>query len=196
MLIGQRVRLRLVEEEDLPLLVTWRNTPLIWACFFNTFPLCMAAQKAWFANLITDQSKQLFMVCTLEGDEPIGTIGLDHIDFANQSTELGNMLIGKQEALGKGYAAEAMELMLCYCFLRLNMNRVCLKVYADNTRAVKLYERCGFSAEGTLREAQFEGGSFKDLLVMSLLRREFKSKKRHSEMGNVKAALPKILKLD
>jgi len=173
MLIGKRVRLRLVEEEDLPLLVAWRNTPSIWAGFFNKFPLSMAGQKAWFANLVADQRKTLFVICTLEGDEPIGTIGLEHIDFANQSTEFGNILIGKQECIGKGYATEATELMLSYCFLRLNMNRIYLEVYADNAKAVKLYERCGFRIEGTLREAQFEGGVFKDLLVMSILRREF-----------------------
>ena len=173
MLVGTLVRLRLVEEEDLPLLVAWRNTPSIWAGFFNKFPLSMARQKAWFANLVADQSKKLFMICKVENNEPVGTIGLDHIDFANQSTEFGNMLIGKQEFVGKGYATEATELMLSYCFLRLNMNRVYLKVYADNARAISLYERCGFKVEGTLREAQFECGMFKDLLVMSILRREF-----------------------
>lgn len=173
MLVGKRIRLRLVEENDLSLLVAWRNTPSIWAGFFNKFPLSMAGQKEWFARLVANQSKKLFMICTVEGDEPIGTVGLGHIDFANQSTEFGNMLIGKQECIGKSYAREATELMLSYCFLRLNMNRVYLTLYVDNARAIKLYERCGFKVEGTLREAQFEDGVFKDVLVMSILRREF-----------------------
>ena len=173
MLVGKLIRLRLVEEEDLPLLVAWRNTPLIWACFFNKFPLSLVGQNEWFASLVKDQSKQLFVICKVEDNKPIGTIGLDHIDFANQSAEFGNMLIGKQECIGKGYATEATELMLSYCFLRLNMNRLYLKVYADNARAINLYERCGFNVEGTLREAHFDGGGFKDLLVMSILRGEF-----------------------
>lgn len=83
------------------------------------------------------------------------------------------MLIGNQEYMGQGYATEATQLMLAYCFLRLNMNRVYLKVYADNARAISLYERCGFKVEGTLRESRFEGGGFKDVLIMSILRREF-----------------------
>jgi len=173
MLVGKLVRLRLVEEEDLPLLVAWRNTPSIWNCFFNKFPLSMAGQKGWFANLVADQSEQLFMICKVEDHVPVGTIGVDHIDFANQSAEFGNMLVGEQEYRGKGYAAEATEILLFYCFLRLNMNRVYLKVYAGNAEAIKLYERCGFKVEGTLRQAQFEGGMFKDVLVMSILRREF-----------------------
>ena len=172
MLVGELVRLRLVEEEDLPLLAAWRNTPSIWACFFNKFPLSVAGQKGWFASLEADQRKQLFVICRVENNEPVGTIGLDRIDFANQSAEFGNMLIGKYEHTGQGYATEATELLLSYCFLRLNMNRICLEVYADNAKALKLYERCGFKVEGTLREAQFEGGVFKDLVVMSILRRE------------------------
>ena len=175
MLIGKLVSLRLIEEEDLPLLVAWRNIPSIWACFFNKFPLSIAGQKEWFANLVRDRSRKLFVICTAKENEAIGTIGLDHIDFANQSTEFGNILIGKQEYMGKGYATEATELMLSYCFLRLNMNRVYLKVYADNVRAVGLYERSGFKVEGTLREAHFDGGVFKVVLVMSILRREFRA---------------------
>lgn len=174
-MVGEHVILRAVEEKDLPLLVAWRNTPSIWAGFFNKFPLSMAGQKAWFASLAADQHRQLFMICALEDGNPIGTIGLDHIDFANQSAELGNVLIGKQDALGKGCATEAVTLLLSYCFLRLNMNRIYLEVYFDNFRAVKLYERCGFTVEGTLREARFEGGEFKSVLAMSVLRREFRS---------------------
>jgi RimJ/RimL family protein N-acetyltransferase len=173
-LVNTLVRLRLVEEQDLPLLVSWRNTPTIWANFFNKFPLSTAGQRGWFASLVANQSKKLFIICAAEDDEPIGTIGLDNIDFANQSVEFGNILIGKQEYVGKGYATEATRLMLSYCFSRLNMNRVYLVVYADNARAINLYERCGFKVEGTLREAQFADGVFKDVLAMSILRREFR----------------------
>ncbi len=173
MLVNTLVKLRLVEEEDLPLLVSWRNTPSIWAGFFNKFPLSMAGQRGWFANLVTSQSKKLFIICTAEDDEPIGTIGLDNIDFANQSAEFGNILIGRQEYVGKGYATEATRLILSYCFSRLNMNRIYLTVYADNAKAIKLYKRCGFKLEGTLREARFADGVFKDVLAMSFLRREF-----------------------
>ena len=83
------------------------------------------------------------------------------------------MLIGKQELVGKGYAKEATKLLLSYCFLRLNMNRLYLRVYSDNIKAIKLYQKCGFKIEGTLREALFDSGTFKDLLVMSILRKEF-----------------------
>ena len=181
MLIGKLIRLRPVEEEDLALLVRWRNEPRIWVGFFNKFPLSMGGQKAWYADLGRDPARKLFMICTLVNDAPVGTIGLDHVDFPNQSAEFGNLLIGEIDALGKGFAEEATCLLLAYCFQRLNINRVYLKAYADNGEAIRLYERCGFRREGILREAQFEGGRFLDVLVMSLLRREFVPPLQESE---------------
>jgi UDP-4-amino-4,6-dideoxy-N-acetyl-beta-L-altrosamine N-acetyltransferase len=167
------IELRLVEEKDLPMLVLWRNSPSIWNYFFNKFPLSIAKQKEWFSELIEDDNRKLFIIITRTKNEPIGTIGLDNIDFANQCLEFGNMLIGKTEFVGKGYAKKATSLLLSYCFNRLNMNRVYLKVYSDNETAVKLYQNCGFKVEGTLRQAHFDSGIFKDVLVMSILRKEF-----------------------
>ena len=172
MLAGNSVQLRPVEREDLPLLVQWRNEPDHWACFFNKFPLSMAKQDSWFDHLLACDSHRLFMICTCGDLSVVGTIGLNNIDFANQSVEFGNMLIGTPDARGKGYAKEATDLMLAYCFKRLNMNRVYLHVYAGNRNAIRLYEHCGFQIEGTLREAQFEDGQFQDLLIMSVLRRD------------------------
>ena len=173
MLIGEHVFLRIVEEEDLPLIVDWRNAPSIWANFFNKFPLSKGKQKDWFERMLKDESRMLFMICTIKEKKTIGTIGLDHIDFGNQTAEYGNILISEQEFTGKGYALEATNILLSYCFLRLNMNRVYLKVLADNSSAIKLYEGTGFIQEGVLREAHFDEGIFKDVIVMSILRKEY-----------------------
>jgi RimJ/RimL family protein N-acetyltransferase len=173
MLTGQSVYLRLVEDEDLPLIVEWRNTPSVWANFFNKFPLSRAGQREYFSALQKDRGRILFTICLKEDKKPIGIIGLDLIDFCNQSVELGNILIAEKQYRRKGYAEESVRLMLIYCFLRLNMNRVCVKLYLKNEKAMKLYMKCGFRKEGKLRQAQFEDGKFNDIVLMSILRREF-----------------------
>ena len=177
MLLGTLVRLRPVEEDDLSRLVSWRNKPSVWRWFFNKFPLSHAGQARWFEGLLRTDDKKLFAICTLEDDTAIGTIGLDRIDFANQSAELGNMLIGEEEFQGQGYAAEALQLLLSYSFFHLNMNRVYLYVFADNDRAVRLYERAGFQVEGRLRQAHYAQGIFNDVLLMALLRSEFSERR-------------------
>lgn len=173
MLIGPSVSLRPIEEEDLPLLVTWRNNPRIWARFFNKFPLSFSGQKAWYAELLRNAARRLFMICERETARPVGTIGLDDIDFVNRWAELGNLLIGEQDCLGKGLAREALRLLLDYSFLRLNLNRVQVRIYADNERVIMMHRHCGFRDEGVLRQAQFDGGVYKDVLLMSILSREY-----------------------
>src|SRR5208282_4351093 len=94
MLVGKRIKLRPVEETDLPLLVQWRNQPETWAGFFNKFPLSHSGQHAWFKSLSEDRQRLLLMLETLDSPETIGTIGFDRVDHVNQAAEFGNVLIG------------------------------------------------------------------------------------------------------
>lgn len=169
---GTRIRLRPVEQHDLELLVGWRNTPENWVHFFNKFPLSVAGQQGWFSRLVASETKKLFIICTLDDDQPIGTIGLDNIDFPNQSSEYGNILVGDKQFAGKGLAREATQLLLSFAFQHLNMNRVYLRVLQENTSAIRLYERTGFRHEGVQRQAYFSNGCFRNVVLMALLRHE------------------------
>ncbi|MHB0879017.1 MAG: GNAT family N-acetyltransferase [Anaerolineae bacterium] len=61
----------------------------------------------------------------------------------------------------------------------VGLHRVSLHVYEHNPRAVRCYEKCGFVAEGRLRQAGFKEGKYFDILVMGILDDEFR--RRHSE---------------
>jgi len=171
MLNGKNVNLRLVEEGDLPLLARWRNDPENWRWFFNKAPIRLAAQRRWYEDLLSNKSKMLFAICKLSG-QLIGTIGVDHIDFINQNAEFGNMLIGRAESQRKGFAGEAAGLLIDFCFNHLNLHRLYLYAYEDHAGAIRLYEQCGFKSEGVLRDAQFSEGRFRNVVLMSLLRKE------------------------
>lgn len=174
MLCGESIYLRLVEEGDLPSLMAWRNRPDVWGHFYNKFPLSLWGQRKWFEQIQQSYEKKFFIICLCEDDRPIGTIALNNLDFANQSLEVGNVLVGDSDSQGKGLGKEALTILLDFCFSELNMNRVFLHVFRENASAVCVYEKCGFSIEGILRESHFSGGEFKDTLVMSLLRKEYK----------------------
>jgi RimJ/RimL family protein N-acetyltransferase len=173
MLAGENIFLRPVEDDDLPLLVEWRNMPEIWRCFLNKFPLNHSDQPEWLKRLRANKERLLLMICRQQDRHPLGTIGFDSIDAVNQNAEIGNVMIGAADMAGKGFAEEAMRLLLEYGFMRLNLHRIFLRVLSRNTRAVKLYKRCGLQLEGTLRQAHFDEGAFHDVLCMGLLRGEF-----------------------
>ncbi|UGX86941.1 GNAT family N-acetyltransferase [Phyllobacterium meliloti] len=52
----------------------------------------------------------------------------------------------------------------------LNIRRLELTVYTDNSRAISLYEKCGFEREGIHRDYAFKDGRFVDALAMARIR--------------------------
>jgi len=64
-------------------------------------------------------------------------------------------------------------LLLRHGFLTLNLNRVFLRVFETNPRAIRSYEKAGFIHEGRLRQAEFRDGQYVDILLMSVLRSEW-----------------------
>ena len=173
MIQGDTIILRPVEKTDLERLVTWRNDPSISKYFFNVFPLSMAGQENWFEDLLGREDKRLFIIDTTE-KVPIGTVGLDNIDFKNQRAEFGSLLIQPSHQ-GKGFALDATMTLLRFAFDHLNLNRIYLQVFNWNKPAIKLYLRCGFQEEGLLRQSVYKDGGFQDILLMAVLRDEFKS---------------------
>jgi RimJ/RimL family protein N-acetyltransferase len=50
--------------------------------------------------------------------------------------------------------------------------RIELAVYADNARAIALYDKAGFVREGVVRDAVLVDGQYRDAIAMALIRRE------------------------
>lgn len=104
--------------------------------------------------------------------EIIGIIGLTSID-KHKKAEI-EYWIGKKY-WGQGITKEAIKLILDFGFKKLKLNRIYAKAIPKNIASWKLLEKCGFSYEGKLRESLFEKRKFVDLLVYSILKREYKS---------------------
>ena len=69
-----------------------------------------------------------------------------------------------------GYGTDAVRTLVAWGFSTLNLNRVFLRVYADNPRGIRCYEKVGFQLEGRLRQDNFHDGAYRDTLVMAVLR--------------------------
>jgi diamine N-acetyltransferase len=173
LLRGEKIFLRLIEEMDLSLLVEWRNAPENWRYFFNKRPLSRGHQCEWYEKLSKDASQLFFIICSLDG-QPLGTIGLSKIDFCSQSAEIGNVLLAQNKDRHCGLAKEALNLIVQHAFYLLNLNRLYLEVFEENTDAIGLYTRLGFQKEGVLRESQYSGSKFRNTIIMGLLRNEYK----------------------
>jgi len=73
---------------------------------------------------------------------------------------------------GRGVGTFAVRKMCEVAFTELRAHRVELGVYPDNVAAIRVYEKCGFRREAILRKYIHHDGKWRDLLWMSLLRKD------------------------
>jgi RimJ/RimL family protein N-acetyltransferase len=111
--------------------------------------------------------------CFSDSWELIGSCGFHNFDWRSRAAEVG-IFIGDKSCWNKGYGTEVMRLLLQHGFNTLNLNRIALDVYSNNLRAIRAYEKAGFILEGLKRQAIFKNGIYLDVLVMSVLRSDWK----------------------
>ena len=52
-------------------------------------------------------------------------------------------------------------------------DRIRLRVFETNPRAIHVYQNLGFTEEGRLRQAHYHAGQYEDLILMGLLSEEW-----------------------
>ncbi|HWQ04018.1 MAG TPA: GNAT family protein [Longilinea sp.] len=183
MIIGQNIRLRAIERQDLPHFVEWLNDPEVRRNLLVNVPLSQAQEDGWFERVLSrplEEQPLAIEVNTPEGWQMVGNCGLFDLDWRNRSAEIG-IFIGDKRFWNKGYGTEAMRLMAGYGFGSLNLYRIYLRVFETNPRGIHCYEKAGFIHEGRLRQAEFQDGKYIDLLVMSVLRSEWSDRESESK---------------
>ncbi len=113
------------------------------------------------------------MVCESSGERPVGLVSLHDLDPIARQAALGKM-IGNPEYRGKGVAHEATRLILAYGFDSLELHRIYLRTLGGSLKNIKLNERLGFRFEGVLEDAAVSEGKFADVVLMAMLREEFR----------------------
>lgn len=175
MIIGNHIRLRAPEKEDLPLFVRWLNDREVTRNLLIRSPLSLATEENWYQNMLSRPAEQHPMVIEVEledGWTPIGTCAFHEVDWTHRSAEFG-ILIGEKSQWNRGWGRKAVRLLLYQGFANLNLHRIYLHVFSSNPRAIRAYQAAGFSVEGRLREDIFQDGQYIDALVMGILRSEW-----------------------
>ncbi|MBI4769217.1 MAG: GNAT family N-acetyltransferase, partial [Chloroflexi bacterium] len=110
----------------------------------------------------------------------IGSCGLHRIQWRERSAELG-ISIGDRSYWGRGYGTDTVRTLVNHGFGTLNLNRIFLRVFAHNARAIRAYEKAGFQQEGRLREDHYFGGEYVDTLILSVLQSEWRAARREAQ---------------
>ena len=88
-----------------------------------------------------------------------------------QRPTAGRILLDGQD-MTTAHGTAALRSLLLLGFRDLNLSRIALNVFSDNLPAIGAYEKVGFRREGSLRKAVFVDGSYRDVIIMGLLRTE------------------------
>lgn len=177
MILGQRIRLRPVERDDLPRFVKWFADPELRSYLDSYLPFSLSQEEKWFEANLSGGDTQVLAIDAEPGESGghwvhIGSCNFHHIHHRSRAGEIG-ILIGAPEYRSQGYGTDAVQTLVSFGFYTLNLNRVSLRVFADNARAIRCYEKVGFQLEGRLRQDSYNNGAYRDTLVMGLLRSDW-----------------------
>ena len=173
---GQKVRLRAVEPEDWQEYMLWhQDTEADRRSYFIPFPV----SKEWMKNrlakdAVAEPKNDLyhFQIETLEG-ELVGAINSTNCDLRHG--RFGYGLGIKRDTRRKGYASEAIILLLNFFFFERRYQKVTVTVYSFNESSIKLHEKLGFQQEGRLRRMIYTDGQYHDELIFGMTIEEFKA---------------------
>jgi len=147
---GTRVRLRLLEEADLPSTLAWRNQDQIRRWFFHSDLISPEQHQAWFEQYRHRDDDFVFVIEEVKDlGRVVGQVAIYNVDWFARRGEFGRLMIGDRQASGKGLAGEATGLAVDFAFWELDLLEVYLEVLADNRPARSIYEACGFHIVNT-----------------------------------------------
>lgn len=175
-LAGGRVALREFRQEDISGIRSWatdvETTRTLGGAYLR--PQTWEQSERYLSGLLEGDVGGVHMVIAdRESLRYLGQCSLAMVDNVARHAELAVVMCPACQNQGLGQ--EGIRLMLSFAFGQMNLNRVYLKVHADNARAIGCYERCGFVREGILRAHAFGDGAYKDVVMMGILREEFEA---------------------
>jgi L-phenylalanine/L-methionine N-acetyltransferase len=136
----------------------------------GTMQLPLPSAEAWRKRLV-ELPEGLFSLVACVDDEVVGSLGLETSPTRWRMRHVGSIgMAVRDDWQGKGVGTALMEAALDLADNWLNLTRIELRVYVDNSAAVALYKNFGFEIEGTHRRLAFRNGEYVDAYSMARIR--------------------------
>ncbi|MBK6397171.1 MAG: GNAT family N-acetyltransferase [Bacteroidetes bacterium] len=180
-LVGELIHLRALEPTDLNQLYKWENDSSIWSVSGTLVPFSKFVLEEFVTQVHQDiyTNKQLRLMIDLkyfdEADEDettrsIGCVDLFDFDPKNKRAGIGILIADKADR-GRGYATEALHLIMDYGFEVLDLHQIYSNIRVENESSVSLFKRAGFEVTGLKQDWIYEQGKFYDEYTLQLIKK-------------------------
>jgi UDP-4-amino-4,6-dideoxy-N-acetyl-beta-L-altrosamine N-acetyltransferase len=124
--------------------LSWRNHATIRQWMYQPELITVAEHLAFINSLANCRDKQYLMLATEQGE--LGVIDFLAIDMQHASCRFG--LYANPEIQRRGVGSQLMSIAIAYARSILKIQVINLEAFAENTRALKLYEKFNFVVTG------------------------------------------------
>lgn len=163
----EKIKIELITKKDTPLIVKWRNNENVRNNFIFQEKFTDEMHNNWMDTKVASGEVVQFIIREKETNRAVGSVYFRDIDNEKKEAEYG-IFIGEDDARGKGYGTEAAKLALQYAFDVLKLEKIILRVFADNKGAIKSYENVGFKEERYEKNAFNKDNKYRDLIFMKI----------------------------
>lgn len=140
---------------------------VIWGTLQMPFP----SAEQWRKRLAEPPEGFFGLVAEVE-QEIVGHLGLHTFPNRPRRRHVGQIgMAVRDDFQGQGVGTALLQAAVELADKWLNLTRLELEVYIDNEPAIRLYEKFGFTMEGTLVQYAFRDGHYVDTYMMARLRK-------------------------
>jgi len=166
---GSRVRLTLLQEDDLEFLHKWKSqVDISYITSKAIQPISLEERHRRFKEGIPS----IFAIRRITDSQFIGEISVCDLNPKNRSAGVGYFTGADYRQ--QGYTKEGLWLLLNYLLKVVGLNKVMADTGAFNQASIALLKSLGFRQDGCLRQHQLLDGVLYDQLLFSLLAGEWR----------------------
>ena len=167
---GEHIYLRALEPEDLDFIHCIENDEEIWHISNTQTPYSKFLIKQYLEQAHKDiyEVKQLRLVISNYDDVALGMIDLFDFDFKNRRAGVG-ILIRDLDKRNNGLGKEALQLLIKYSFLHLDLHQLYCNISENNYPSINLFKSQGFNQIGLKRDWNLINGSFENEYLFQLI---------------------------
>lgn len=169
-------KLRLIDKQDLDLLLEWRNSVQVRQFMYSTHEINRDEHFRWYESVRSadDRYPRIF---TLAG-KPVGFVNIGPV----RAGGVADWGFYTAPDAPRGTGRKMGECALDFAFSELQLHKICGEALSANEASRNYHRRLGFRQEGELKDNHFDGSNYHNVICFGLTINEWR--KLRAEVGN------------